>query len=138
MSIKSALIIDDNEADRYLLKRDLEKIDFPGEIFEAENGQEAINFLENYEENKSKHTDKFPPFIIFLDINMPLVDGFEFLSLFSNLRQSKEEYKSIVFMMFTTSEIKEDKEKAFSYDFVKDYLIKGEYNFEHLKKIIFN
>lgn len=125
MDFCSILIVDDSEADRYLLKRSFQKIDIVTDIFESENGQDAIDFLRDYEAKKESLGKKFPPVIIFLDINMPLMNGFDFLKSFSQLRQSQTDYISSILVMFSSSEEQEDKDKAFSYPFVKDYLVKG-------------
>ena len=79
---------------------------------------------------------KFPPVIIFLDVNMPHVDGLEFLDKFSELRESQKEYQSCTLMLFSSSERQEDRDKAFSYNFVSDYLVKGDLGPKALKEKI--
>lgn len=128
----SALIIDDSEIDRYILKRQLKEIGIT-DVFEEEDGSSALTFFENYEENCKAHDGKFPPVVIFLDINMPIVGGFEFLQKFSELRK-KFSLFSCVIMMYSSSERAEDIEKASSYDFVEDFLIKGEMTLDDLKE----
>jgi CheY-like chemotaxis protein len=127
----SVLIVDDSEVDRYILKRQLKEIGIV-DVFESDDGSSALDFLENYEENCKIHSKKFPPVVIFLDINMPNIGGFEFLVRFTELR-NRLALKSCVIMMYSSSERVEDKEKASSFDFVKDYLIKGEMDLEELK-----
>lgn len=127
----SALIVDDSEIDRYILKRQLKEVGVV-DVFESDDGSTALNFLENYEENCKLHYKKFPPVVIFLDINMPIIGGFEFLEKFAELRK-KLGLVSCVIMMYSSSERPEDKEKAASFDFVKDYLTKGEMSIEELK-----
>ncbi|MGB1800570.1 MAG: response regulator [Gammaproteobacteria bacterium] len=138
MSDKSILIVDDNEGDRYLLKRDIKKTEFSGHVFESENGKEALDFLTDFEKNKAEYKEKFPPTIIFLDINMPLIDGFEFLEKFSEIKKQSNDFDSIFIMMFSSSENQRDIEKANSYGFVKKYLIKGNYEIEELKDTLNN
>ncbi len=120
----SVLIIDDSSDDRYLLKRKLNKISIVDHIFEANNGQTALDLFSNYQKNRSEHPEDFPPVIIFLDVNMPIVNGLEFLDAFSKIREVHNELKSSLIMMFTSSDSPEDQEKAFTYDFVKAYLTK--------------
>ena len=131
----SAMIVDDNETDRYLLKRLLSKISHVDEIFEGDDGATAIEFLQRYDENKIKHPNGFPPTILFLDVNMPKMNGFEFLKHYQ-LLQEKHEDMSIVIMMFTSSANKEDIDRAFEFECVKDYLEKGNFKLEDLEEKI--
>jgi CheY-like chemotaxis protein len=127
----SALIVDDSEIDRYILKRQLKEAGVI-DVFESDDGSSALAFLENHEENCKIHNKKFPPEIIFLDINMPIVGGFEFLEKFAELR-NRLALEPCVIMMYSSSERAEDKEKASNYNFVKGYLTKGEMDIRELK-----
>ena len=124
MSEFSILIIDDDESDRYLLKRLLTSGEIESKVFEADDGVSAIALLKDYEENKKNHGDLFPPLIVLLDINMPRMNGFEFLTEFRQLRENNDAYQSIVFLMVTSSNNESDKELANEYDFVKGYIEK--------------
>jgi CheY-like chemotaxis protein len=132
----SILIVDDSEIDRYLLKRIIKKSEISAEIFEAEDGQEAIDFFIDYNKGKETYGNTFPPVIIFLDINMPRIDGFGFLEKFAELRNSYTEYQSSVLMLFSSSDNKSDIDNAFHYDFVKDYIVKGAVEAAMLKEKI--
>ncbi|MBQ4835670.1 response regulator [Pseudoalteromonas luteoviolacea] len=132
----SIMIIDDCEDDRYLLKRVIKKLDISTQIFEADNGETALNFLEDYEENYKRFADDFPPLLIFLDINMPRVNGFEFLAAFHKLREANKNYTSSIFIMFTSSAMEEDKRKTEAYDFVKGFLNKGDLSKECIQESI--
>jgi len=131
----SILIIDDEQIDRYALTRDLRSTGYSFRIIEKENGQDALDFFEDYENQKALNPDDYPPLISFLDINMPLLTGHQFLEKYSKLRNGMEFINNIV-MMFTSSEREEDIERSLAYPFVKDYLIKGKYNKEELKSKI--
>ena len=126
------LIIDDDEVDRYSLRRDLKSTGLSFSIIEKENGLEAIEFFRDYEKQKAESPKNFPPIISFLDINMPLLNGHEFLREFAKVREQTDIVNHIV-MMFTSSEREEDINKALSYPFVKDYLIKGKYDKDELR-----
>ena len=132
----SFLIVDDSEMDRYILKRNLKKIYPDSEIFEQRDGQEAIQFLQDYENKKKSLGESFPPILTFLDINMPMMNGFRFLDEFKPIKDSNQEYHSCVIMMFTSSQRESDKQKAFSYDFVKEYIVKGDNNIDQIKSKI--
>ena len=132
----SVLIVDDNEGDRYIINRHLKETKLPiCKIFEEQDGESALDFFLNFEDNIQSFPNGFPPTLVFLDINMPLLDGHGFLKKFSELRERKE-YKSIVIMMFSSSERDEDKEHAMGYHFVKEYLVKGSYTSADLKEKI--
>lgn len=131
----SFLIVDDSEADRYLLKRDIGLLGFETEIFEKEDGESALEFFRDYEKNRILYLDDFPPMIVFLDINMPRMDGYEFLKKFVVLR-NEYELEAIIFMMFTSSEHESDVTRALSYDFVSDYVVKGQFDQAQLKEKI--
>lgn len=129
------MMIDDDEVDRYLLKRMLDKLDLTNHIFEATNGQTALDYLtDNHNQNISPVY--FPPKVIFLDINMPIMNGFEFLDAFASLRENNPIYTSSVLTMFTSSENDRDKMKASEYDFVKGYLVKDNLSLPELEKIL--
>ncbi len=132
MATGSVLIIDDDEVDRYLLKRLLKEAKFSFDVFEADDGSSALDFLKNPSEKITGKSSPFPPTIIFLDINMPIMRGPEFLDNFAKVR-SEIYGDSCVIMMFSSSERKEDRERALSYDFVKDYLVKGSFNSADLR-----
>ena len=106
------LIVDDDEISNYVTTVTIQHFHEYAEIKTALNGVEAMNFFLQNPENV--------PEIIFLDINMPLMNGFEFLDW----------YESSVFngttkiCMLTTSVSRDDKEKAGEYADVIDYIEK--------------
>lgn len=130
------LIVDDDDVDRYILKRLVKQSGLDLIIFEKIDGKEALEFFENYEENNKKYPDIYPPILIFLDINMPRMNGIEFLEQFSELRKTLQ-LNSCIILMLSSSEREEDKKTIMAYDFVKDYIVKGTLTAEELKtKII--
>jgi CheY-like chemotaxis protein len=131
----SALIIDDSSADCYLLSRQLKETGLVEHIFERNDGQAALDFLIDYETNSNLYPKGFPPVLVFLDINMPILDGYGFLKEFDKLRKTSK-YDSCIFMMFTSSGQQVDKDEALEYEFVKDYLLKGQFSTEELKERI--
>jgi CheY-like chemotaxis protein len=109
--MKTVLIIDDNEADLFLDEIVI-KGKFPDvKILKATDGEEALTIIEQ--------NDKIPD-VILLDINMPRMDGHQFLEAFT-----EENTKEIpVIIMLTSSNQDRDKEKANRYKCVKDYFLK--------------
>ena len=123
------LIVDDSEIDRYILNRKLSRLgkDVVA-IAEQSDGDEALSYLDECLKN-----DANIPEVIFLDVNMPKMGGFEFLAKFSRLHQYSELRNSNV-MMYSTSDRNEDRQRAFGYPCVKDFLIKGELSVDDLEQ----
>lgn len=102
---KSILLVDDDEATNYLHRLYLEEWEYTGKVYTALNGQEALDFLKTNEEFRQGR-----PSLILLDINMPIMNGFEFMEAYEKL---SEEYKaSIVVVMLTSSLHSSDQERA--------------------------
>ena len=113
----TACIIDDDDIFRFIMKKQLMNQNLADEIFTFENGEEAIEFLE---ENRS---DEFQiPDVIFLDINMPIMDGWDFVSRFDKLKPDLP--KSVVIYMISSSVDDRDIVRAKNTDLIKEYVIK--------------
>lgn len=122
---KSILIIDDNEDDVYIAKRVVKRGGFAEEVYSVGDGESALALFSNFEESEDKYGDAFPPQIVFLDINMPRVGGFEVLEGYEKLiNEQSKTMGSSFFIMFSSSSREEDKERALKYSFVKDYMVK--------------
>lgn len=111
MKIERILIIEDSEADQFYSKKIIGFYDQRIEIFQAFDGKEALDVL-------SKMHEK--PDVIFLDVNMPIMNGLEFLENYNRMACEK----SAVFIL-TSSENRKDIDQAMSYDFVRHYFIKS-------------
>ncbi|MGI9288474.1 MAG: response regulator [Pseudomonadales bacterium] len=131
----SILIIDDNEVDRYLLKRMLKNTTLDIVTFEKENGAEALEFLRDYVANRKRYPDDFPPLLLFLDINMPIMNGWEFLAEFAKLRVTIDLNSSTI-VMLSSSNSEADYEKAKQFDFVANYIVKGQHTTDELVNTI--
>lgn len=94
------LLVDDDSDDRLLFDCALRNINKTVTLITVENGKRLIKLL-------SDNTSQLPD-VIFLDINMPEVDGWESLIYMKN----NERLKSIPVVMYSTSESKQDIEKA--------------------------
>ncbi len=97
------LMVDDNEDDFETVKRAANKVDFPCELHWCDSGEECINFLHNCLEDE-KHGASTMPNIIFMDINMPGLDGKQTLM---RIKQNKQ-LCAIPVLMFTTSASEKD------------------------------
>src|SRR5882762_252050 len=91
------LLIDDDEDDQFIFRDALRGISFPNDCLLASNGLEAVFKLTSDEEL---------PAMIFLDLNMPLVNGAEFLTHIRN----QPSFRQIPIVIFSTSNNPVDKE----------------------------
>jgi CheY-like chemotaxis protein len=112
--LRRVLLVDDYEADNFLHRMLLEATNCCEEIHVAWNGQEAIDFL------TTRRDGEYPrPELICLDINMPIMNGWEFLDAYEGLPE--EQRGGIVLMMITTTENPEDEARARNRDTVAEY-----------------
>jgi CheY-like chemotaxis protein len=79
--------------------------------------------FQNYEDSRERYPGAFPPLVILLDINMPLMSGFEFLSAYARLEGGADGDPSII-VMLTSSSFEDDRNKAMQDPRVKDYIVK--------------
>lgn len=118
--LNKILCVDDDPITLMLCKKVIAKANFSGEIESAKDGVEALKFFDSLAENG--HEGEGYPELIFLDLNMPIMDGWEFLDEFSkNLTQSFPKTKIIV---LSSSIDPKDINKSKSYPMVLDFLPK--------------
>ena len=78
------MLIDDNEIDNFINQKMLEGTNFAEKIFVYSSGKSAIEYFKNIEQDERLMKELMPDFI-FLDINMPVIDGFQFLEEFKTV-----------------------------------------------------
>ncbi|MBS1950340.1 MAG: Two-component transcriptional response regulator, LuxR family [Cytophagales bacterium] len=116
----SVMLIDDNEIDNLINQKMIEAASIAGNIYTHTGAKSAIEFLKNME--KMDLAEKVLPDIIFLDIDMPLMDGFQFLDEFENLSPLTRKKCKIV--MLTSSINPQDFNRSKKYPNVRLYLNK--------------
>lgn len=104
------LLVDDDKDCNFFHQRLLKKMDCVESIEIATDGKSALEFL---------NTKRNTPDMIFLDINMPKMNGWEFLAEYEKL--TEEEKAKIVVIMLTTSLNPDDKIKAKAFSAVKGF-----------------
>jgi CheY-like chemotaxis protein len=100
--IGSIMLIDDNEIDQRLCKRLIDRSGFVGEFIGFLSAEEALEYL--------RDSDLPAVDAILLDVNMPRMDGFEFLEAATH--ELGDRFAKIVIMMLTTSLDPRDQERA--------------------------
>ena len=111
------LLIDDDRATNFLNKMILDQMGCCERVVAVESGPEGLDFL------KTKIDGKYPhPELLFLDINMPGMNGWEFLEQYKSL--DEEIRAQVVLMMLTTSLNPDDFNRAEDLPEVKGYLNK--------------
>lgn len=116
--INCILLVDDDESDNFFHTLTITEADICNQVKVVTDGRHALDYL-----IKSKDPDLSPEFpkpdLIFLDINMPRVDGFEFLEEYEKF---EEEFKTgILIFMLTTSLNPYDQERANRLNVVSEY-----------------
>ena len=108
------MLVDDNTHDNFFHERAIKKNNSESVVITKTSGSGALEYIKSEENPRSD--------IIFLDINMPGMNGWEFLKEYSQLAKNLQS-RAIVIML-TTSCSATDMEKAKKWDFVADYITK--------------
>lgn len=117
--IELACIIDDDKIYVNLVRKIIEIKKLSENLLIFKNGLEALDYFKVILSNLSE--DKLPE-IIFLDLNMPVMDGWEFLGEFVKIKNNFD--KKISLYVVSSSIDPRDLERAKSFNLVTDYLIK--------------
>ena len=115
------MLIDDSDTDLFVNKCMIEIHNKTSTVNSFNNPSKALNFLRSLDLNNLNYKTELPEFI-FLDINMPLMDAFGFLSEFEELSEVIKDYTKIV--LLTSSMNPRDLQRAYSNKYVKDYIEK--------------
>jgi len=116
--LETILCIDDDPITLMLCKMVITKASFSNEIATAKNGEEALKYFDNLKTNPSINK----PQLIFLDLNMPVMNGWEFLESFITVEYSDYHDTKIIILSSTIDP--QDLEKSKKYPMVIDFLSK--------------
>ncbi len=114
---RNVLLVDDNEIDNFINERIISSSAFCDHITVKNSADGALNYLKEIERSE----DKIPE-IIFLDLNMPVKDGFGFLEEFGQLNDSIRKKSKVIVLSSSISP--EDINKASTNPYVFKYLNK--------------
>jgi CheY-like chemotaxis protein len=114
---KKVLVIDDNEIDRYVADMVMKTNSFAEEVVSVESARKALDYLISFEKDEEQL-----PQLIFLDINMPEMSGFDFLDEYQKLPENVKNH--CIIMMLTTSLNQDDKIRAQANKFVYKFVNK--------------
>lgn len=109
------LVIDDDDINIFIIKKIVAKTGYNVEMVSKNNGQLAIDYLAEVKDAPEKF-----PHLMLIDINMPILNGWEFLEAYDQL---SPELKSDMYML-SSSVYENDIEKAKTYKTIKGFISK--------------
>jgi len=111
------MLVDDDHHDNFFHEREIKKTSSETIVIEKNTGLEALEYLNSQKEDKNMLPD-----LIFLDINMPGMNGWDFLAEYEQL--DTELQNRVIIIMLTTSDNEDDVSRAKAWRSVSDYITK--------------
>ncbi len=111
------LLIDDNDTDNFISRRVIELTEFAERVIVKSSGQQALDYLQENAQSPNEIPD-----LIFLDINMPIMDGFMFLYEFETLPPEIQQKPKVIIL--SSSEDRRDVDKIITNKAVVKYITK--------------
>lgn len=115
---KTILFIDDDEISNFVSVKTIEDANIAERIISVTSAREGLDLLLGYIEGR----EQYVPDLIFLDINMPVMSGWDFLDEYRTFKDKLN--KEITIIILTSSVYQHDKEKASTFEDVDDYTLK--------------
>ncbi len=111
------MLVDDNDTDNFISKRIIEITRFAKRVEVKNSGKAALDYISENQNNPENL-----PSIIFLDINMPVVDGFVFLYEFEKFKQVVQAKCKVIIL--SSSDNKRDIDKIVNNNYVIKFITK--------------
>lgn len=115
--LRSIFIVDDDPIHQQITEIMLQRLSISETVSRYSDAQDALDHIRN-----NLHDPLALPEIILLDLNMPVMDGWEFLEAFDTLRASLP--RKIKVYVLTSSIDEKDRERVSRFTFVEGYLTK--------------
>jgi CheY-like chemotaxis protein len=115
--VKHVCIVDDDELFQFVMRQHFERLELVERINKFTDGEQALNYIKSHID----HPDELPDLIL-LDVNMPYMDGWQFMSEFVQL--SLPEEKPIRVYILTSSTHESDLQRAKEFPTLAGYLVK--------------
>jgi len=115
-NLNYVMLVDDDDDDNYFHERVIKKVNTNIEVVTKTSGKSALYHIQE------KRNENNLPGLIFLDINMPGMNGWEFLEEYNKLANTLQ--SKVIIIMLTTSDDAKDKAKAKEWAFVSDFINK--------------
>ena len=106
---KQVMLLDDNELDNFINEKIIEASHFSEKVYVNSSGKSAVEFLNNLAVAGDESNTIYPE-VIFIDVNMPLMDGFQFIDNLKKIPGTM--VKDCKLVILTSSIYPEDKQKA--------------------------
>jgi CheY-like chemotaxis protein len=121
MTKKAIWVIDDDKIYQIIINKMIKRSEIFSAVTSFKNGKEAIDALQDVITNKLENSDILPDLIL-LDINMPVMDGWEFMEKMGLLKSKFS--KNITVYIVSSSIATEDKNKSKTYSDILGYISK--------------
>lgn len=105
----NVMLIDDSELDNFINEKTLEGNHFAKKVYVHTSAKSALEFLSNLVTMGAEYSDVYPH-VIFIDLNMPMMDGFQFIEQYK--KNTEASLKKPKLVILTSSVYNEDRQKA--------------------------
>ena len=119
----SILLLDDSEDELFVTKYLIKKLNHFDKILTSKSAVEVLEKL-NQSIHEPENVEHYPPSLLLLDINMPIMDGFEFLEHYHEWLQKYPDQPAIKIAMMSSSKKEQDIERSKEYQQVIDFIFK--------------